>query len=149
MHKRMKLIAGLRAQQRAGQLGMTLMEIMIVLAIIAVVMGFLVGPRVFRMFSESKVKTAQLRASQFVQAHTEWSMNNSDQDCPSSLSDLTKYMDSKETEDSWGKEWVIVCGEEAPEGVSFGVVSMGPDKKRGTDDDINSWEIKKKKAKKE
>jgi prepilin-type N-terminal cleavage/methylation domain-containing protein len=136
--------AGETRSPRLSQAGMTLMEIMIVLAIIAVVMGFLVGPRVYRMFKSSKSETARLRAQQFVEAHTEWALNNDGEDCPGSLSDLGKYMNSKETEDPWGQEFVMVCGEDAPEGVSFGVVSLGEDKKRETKDDIKSWESKKK-----
>jgi prepilin-type N-terminal cleavage/methylation domain-containing protein len=149
MNKRMKSLSSrLTGRACAAQSGMTLIEIMIVLAIIAVVMGFLVGPRVIRMFGESKEKTAMLRAQQFVEAHTEWSMNNDDS-CPSSLDDLVKYTNSKETKDPWGQEYVLVCGEGAPEGVQFGVLSKGEDRKEGTADDVKSWEMKKKDEKKE
>jgi len=149
MNKRMKSLSSrLAGRASAAQSGMTLIEIMIVLAIIAVVMGFLVGPRVIRMFSDSKSKTAMLRAQQFVEAHTEWSMN-SDDTCPSSLDDLLKYMNSKELKDPWGSPYVMVCGEEAPENVPFGVMSKGEDKKDGTEDDVKSWEQKKEKKEKE
>ena len=43
-----------------AQRGMTLLEIMIVLAILALVMGLVVGPRVMKMFGESKVDIARL-----------------------------------------------------------------------------------------
>jgi len=146
MYKRMKSLQAARAAH--SQSGMTLIEIMIVLAIIAVVMGFLVGPKVIRMFSSSQEQTALLRAQQFVEAHTEWSLN-SDESCPSSLEDLVKYMNSKELKDPWGQPYAMVCGEEAPEGIPFGVTSNGPDKKQGTQDDIKSWEGKKKKSAKD
>ena len=136
----------LRAGRLANQAGMTLIEIMIVLAIIAVVMGFLVGPRVLRMFGESKVTSAQVHAGLFVQAHQEWSLN-SDDDCPGNLDDLIKYMNSKDLKDPWGQTYEMVCGDDAPEGISFGVISKGPDKKKGTKDDIKSWESRKKKKK--
>lgn len=144
MYKRMKSLQAARAAH--SQSGMTLIEIMIVLAIIAVVMGFLVGPKVIRMFSDSQEKTALLRSQQFVEAHTEWSLNNDDP-CPSSLEDLVKYMNSKDLKDSWGSEFVMVCGEDAPEGVPFGVMSLGKDKKAETKDDIKSWEGKKRQSK--
>jgi len=41
------------------QAGMTLLEIMIVLAILALVMGLVVGPRVMKMFASSKVEIAK------------------------------------------------------------------------------------------
>lgn len=147
MYKRMKSLQAARAAAQS-QSGMTLIEIMIVLAIIAVVMGFLVGPKVIRMFSSSQEQTALVRAQQFVEAHTEWSLN-SDEACPSSLEDLVKYMNSKELKDPWGQPYVMVCGEEAPEGIPFGVKSNGPDKKAETQDDIKSWEGRKKKSAKD
>ena len=51
-------------------------------------------------------------------------------------------MNKKDTKDGWGNELVMLCGENAPAGAStgFGVLSMGPDGKQGTDDDIKSWE---------
>lgn len=136
-----------RARAASNQAGMTLIEIMIVLAIIAVVMGFLIGPRVLRMFGESKVTEAHMRGSQFVEAYTEWSMNNNAA-CPDGLNDLVDLMNSKELEDPWGSEYIMVCGDEAPDGVPFGVISKGEDGKKGTSDDIKSWESPKKKKKK-
>ena len=44
-----------KKSRRVAQRGMTLLEIMIVLAILALVMGLVVGPRVMKMFGESKV----------------------------------------------------------------------------------------------
>jgi len=43
-----------RRRSRLRQLGMTLLEIMIVLAILALVMGLLVGPQVMKLFTEGK-----------------------------------------------------------------------------------------------
>ena len=127
-----------RSQVRA-ELGMTLLEIMIVLAIIAAVMGLLVGPKVMAMFSDSKVGTTKIMLGQITDARNTWSLT-SDDECPGSLADLAKYRNTKKTKDSWGQEITMVCGESAPEGVAFGVISNGPDKKQGTSDDIKSWE---------
>ena len=49
------------SRSRRAQRGMTLLEIMIVLAILALVMGLVVGPRVMKMFGESKVDIAEAR----------------------------------------------------------------------------------------
>ena len=41
--------------------------------------------------------------------------------------------------DAWGTEWIYLqVGERAPEG-KFDLLSAGPDKQEGTDDDINVW----------
>ena len=50
-----KSIARTSRRRHSGQRGMTLLEIMIVLAILALVMGLVVGPKVIGMFRESKV----------------------------------------------------------------------------------------------
>src|SRR5262245_9251980 len=121
------------------ELGMTLLEIMIVLAILALVMGFLIGPKVWRMFSESKIDIAKLQAKDYQQAYQVWALKSSET-CPSGLKDLQNYRNKKGDKDPWGQEWVMKCGDQAPEGVDFGVVSTGPDKKDGTEDDIKSWE---------
>ena len=47
-----------RRIRRRRNLGMTLLEIMIVLAILALVMGLLVGPQLFKSFSESRASVA-------------------------------------------------------------------------------------------
>ena len=52
----------LRTYRRSPKRGMTLLEIMIVLAILALVMGLVVGPRVMKMFGKSKVDIAALTA---------------------------------------------------------------------------------------
>jgi len=126
-----------------GQRGMTLLEIMIVLAIIALVMGFLVGPRVMQMFAESKSEIARIQVVDIAnKAYGQWMVNNPEDDCPSSIADLQKYTNNpkKEIKDPWKQDLIMTCGESAPEGVPFGVMSKGPDKKEGTDDDIKSWE---------
>ena len=124
------------------QLGMTLLEIMIVLAIIAVVMGFLVGPAVLRQFQGSKVDTTKMIVQKMAnEAYTHWTMASGKQ-CPDSLKDLEKYRNKKDTKDGWGNELVMLCGSNAPAGATtgFAVLSMGPDGKQGTEDDIKSWE---------
>ena len=125
-----------------SQLGMTLLEIMIVLAIIAVVMGFLVGPRVLGMFQDSKKDTTRMIVLKIAnEAYTQWTLATNQQ-CPSSLKDLDKYRNSKDTKDGWGNELIMFCGENAPEGATngFAVMSKGPDGKQDTEDDIKSWE---------
>ena len=125
-----------------GQRGMTLLEIMIVLAILALVMGLVVGPRVMRMFSKSKTDIAQLTVKKFAyEAFGEWSQAHPDKACPDKLEDLSQYMDSKDTKDPWGNPYKLFCGQNLPAGAKGGlaVMSSGPDGKDGTEDDVKSW----------
>ena len=119
---------------------MTLLEIMIVLAIIALVMGLLVGPKVLKSFQQAEEETTQMMVKQLHhQAYPRWTTNNPGEGCPESLEPLTEYTNKQETTDSWGNELVMRCGDNAPEGERFGVLSKGPDGKEGTDDDVTSW----------
>lgn len=125
---------------------MTLLEILIVLAILAVVIGFLFGPQIMQMFGESKVKTTQLMVQKLAfEAYPRWAMDNQ-AICPKSLDDLARYTNNQETNDAWGKPLVMLCGDRAPaEANGFGILSVGEDGKQGTEDDIKSWERSKKK----
>ena len=128
------------------QRGMTLLEIMIVLAIIALVMGFLIGPRVLRSFSKSEEEVARAVAKQFAyQAYTEFKADMR-KPCPGSLDELLEYMDKKDTNDPWGNPYEMYCGDKMPKGTPhrFGVRSNGPDGQPNTSDDIKSWEKKPK-----
>src|SRR5688572_12236363 len=126
-----------------GQRGLTLLEIMIVLAIIGLIMGVLVGPKVMRSFEESRVKTAFLMLKEFEGAYTRWVADN-EGDCPEKLEDLLKYTNKRDLKDPWGPPFVMKCGEAAQSETQFGVISFGKDKKEGSDDDIHSWDSKPK-----
>src|SRR5262245_16437125 len=125
------------------QVGVTLIEIMIVLAIIGLIMGVLVGPKVMRSFSEARIKTTFLMLKEYEGAYTRWVADN-DGDCPESLTALTKYTNKKDLKDVWGTDFVMMCGDQVQTESHFGVVSWGPDKKQNTDDDIHSWDSKPK-----
>ena len=125
-----------------GQAGMTMLEILIVLAILALVMAFLIGPRVMEWFGQSKKTLAGPMVDEYAsKAYPLWSRDNMGKQCPDSLQDLAKYTNKEDPKDPWGNELVMLCGENAPaEAKGFGVLSMGADGKRDTADDIKSWE---------
>lgn len=134
-------------KRRIAQRGMTLLEIMIVLAILALVMGLIVGPRVMAMFGESKVKLTKLKVGKFANdAYAQWSMNNTGKACPEKLTDLNQYMNDQSPEavnDAWGKPLKFFCGQNMPAGVTggFAVMSFGENgvDDNGAGDDVVSW----------
>ena len=140
----MNLLKKLSRQRarRNTQRGMTLLEIMIVLAILALVMGLIVGPRVMKMFGESKVDIAKLTVQKFAnEAFPQWSRAHPDKGCPDKIEDLSEYMDKKDTKDPWGTDYQMLCGANLPPGArGLAVFSAGPDQKPNTADDIKSWE---------
>ena len=96
--------------RRAAQRGMTLLEIMIVLAILALVMGLVVGPRVMKMFGESKIDIAKMTVNKYAnEAFPSWAASHSD-GCPKGLADLNEYMNNKDAKDPWGGQYKMLCG---------------------------------------
>jgi len=122
--------------------GMTLLEIMIVLAILALVMALLVGPRVLNALRDSKVKTTKMKLNQYAnEAFPQWSANHPDKACPDKLADLDEFMNSHDSNDAWARPIKMMCGTNLPPGAKgLAVMSVGEDGKEGTEDDIKSWE---------
>ena len=124
-----------------GQAGMTLLEIMIVLALLALVMALLVGPKVFKMFTKGKEDIAQLAVKQYAfDAYPSWSAANPTKACPGAITELNEYMNAKDAKDPWGGEYQMLCGGELPAGAKgIAIFSPGPDGKPNTEDDVKSW----------
>ncbi|HUH02771.1 MAG TPA: prepilin-type N-terminal cleavage/methylation domain-containing protein [Kofleriaceae bacterium] len=134
--------AAAKGHHLRGQAGMTLLEIMIVLAIIALVMGFLIGPKVIKAFSKSEREIARMEAQEFAcTAYTQF-RSEKRKACPSDLSELLEYMNKKDTKDPWGNEYEMLCGDNKPAEAKMciGVRSNGPDGQANSSDDVNSWD---------
>lgn len=125
---------------RAVEAGFTLLEIMVVLAIIALLAGG-VGAAVFRSFRRAQVQTARLRVKAARDATAQFMIDNSSA-CPHGIEDLInqKYLDRNNSKDPWGKDLIFKCPG-AQDTDSADISSAGPDKQDGTPDDINSWQL--------
>lgn len=129
-----------RGAARAVEAGFTLLEIMVVLAIIALLAGG-VGAAVFRQFKKAQTSTARLRVKAARDATSQFMIDNSST-CPRGIEDLVnqKYLDRNNAKDPWGKDLVFRCpGTQDTD--SADISSSGPDKQDGTPDDINSWQL--------
>jgi len=125
-----KLVA--RRTSKGGQRGVTLVEVLIVVAIMAVIAGgatLLVFPK----YKSAKIQSAVVGASAVKQAAELYINLDSDGgECPS-LKDLVdvKNIDSSKTDDPFGKPYRIVCADG-----DVRVYSDGNDRQEGTADDI-------------
>lgn len=112
--------------------GVTLVEVLIVVAIVAMVAG---GVTVFALpkYREAQVKSAETWARTIRAAIQNWQAASNETGCPT-ISQLVqeKHLDpGTSTKDPWGQDFILSCTED-----EIFVSSMGPDKKKGTKDDI-------------
>lgn len=118
---------------RAAARGMTLIEIMIVVAIIAMVTGAVAVLAIPKM-KEAQIKTCETAARTVRTAVNQWQLSNNDYGtCPTTSQLVSdKQLDAGQaTADPWGQDFKVECtGDEVI------VSSSGPDKKPGTQDDI-------------
>lgn len=132
---------------RKAQRGLTLLEIMIVIAILGLLVVIVV-PRVMDAFGKSKIDLTKVQVDQFANKYYPvWSMQNNDKGCSdATLLDIGKANDHTMTDedlkDPYGHPIQLMCEESKFKGVySFG--ENGKDDK-GIGDDIKSWERVKK-----
>ncbi|HEX3595832.1 MAG TPA: type II secretion system protein [Polyangiaceae bacterium] len=122
----------LRRVRRSLERGVTLVEVLIVVAIIAMVAS---GVAVFALprYKEAQVKSAETGARVIRGAIQNWQRINNESSCPT-ISQLVqeKQLDSaSNTSDPWGEQYQLACTDD-----DVIVGSNGPDKKKGTPDDI-------------
>jgi general secretion pathway protein G len=125
------LVRRLRRLRRTR--GVTLFEVLIVVAILAMVAS---GVAVFALprFQDSQKKTAESGARTIRMAVQQWQAANNETSCPT-VSQLIqdKQLDSgQNTNDPWGQAYNLNCSDD-----EVTVMSNGPDKKKGTKDDIS------------
>lgn len=123
---------------RRRDAGMTMLEIMIVLALIGLVMSA-VGVGVFAQFKKGQRKVAQAQVNDIAAKIVQFMADNTNE-CPKGMDDLVaqKYLPKKQ-KDPWNRDLVIRCpGTVNTDGVD--VISFGPDGQEGTADDVKAAE---------
>jgi type II secretory pathway pseudopilin PulG len=106
--------------------------VLIVVAIVAMVAG---GVTVFALprYREAQIRSAETWARTIRAAVQNWQSTSNETSCPT-IAQLVqeKHLDSGSTTvDPWGQQFQLTCSED-----EVFVLSTGPDKKKGTKDDI-------------
>jgi len=121
-----------RRLQQAAQRGATLIEVIIVVAIMAMIAGgvSLVALPKYREAQRSTAKTSAMALRRAIQS---WQMTNNEITCPThaQLVDERQVDSAADPDDPWGQPWAFECSDD-----EVFVRSSGPDKQPGTDDDI-------------
>jgi general secretion pathway protein G len=129
-----------KKRRRITDAGFTLLEIMVVLAIIALIAGG-VGAAVFKQYKKAQIQTAKMRVKAARDATAQFMMDNSN-NCPKGIDELLsqKYLDKNNGKDPWGKDLLFRCpGTQDTD--SADITSAGPDRQEGSGDDIKSWDL--------
>ncbi len=137
MDERRKIVRRLYA--RRHERGVTLVEVMIVVAIMALIsagVAFGVLPKM----KEAQTKTSRDNARSMRQIASQYYAEHTDQ-CPTpELLVKERQLDSaSKISDAWGNNFEIICDSAADEII---VTSAGPNKKKGDTDDIRIPELK-------
>jgi len=125
---------------RAVERGFTLLEIMIVLAIMGMIVTG-VSIKVFSQLKKAKTQAAKIGVKKIIDASGRF-MASAGSGCPKGVDELISQgeLSKNDIKDPWGSAYVFRCpGTQDTEGVD--VISWGPDKADGTQDDIRSWEV--------
>jgi len=118
--------------RRAAERGVTLIEILIVLAIVGLIAGGVAVVAVPK-YQEAQKKQAQIDARTIHPAAEKYRVDHTGEGCPTVelLRDKNELSKSSKITDPWDSPYKIICGDE-----DITVLSFGPDKKEGTADDI-------------
>lgn len=150
-------VAGIRGVRRAARPGFTLIEVMIVIAIVLALTG-LIGVAVLGRRDSAKKDTAKIELNTIKNAldlfRHDFDRYPKDEEGLSVLWDKSKldpeadvnkwqgYLKDPLPNDRWGHPWGYrQQSEHNDDATRFDLWSFGPDGQEGTDDDINSWTV--------
>jgi general secretion pathway protein G len=123
--------------RRTRDRGFTLLELMIVLALIGLIASA-IGTTIYRRYVEGQIKTTKLQLREVMGLVQESMLEDST--CPTLEQLQARQVLRKLPRDSWGTPLVLHCpSEHGTDPVD--VISYGPDKKPDTPDDIVSWQL--------
>ena len=148
---------GVTSSGRVPRAGFTLIEVMIVIAIVLALTG-LIGVAVFSRRDEAKKDTAKIEMNTIKQAldffRNDFDRYPKDEEGIAVLWDKSKldpevdaakwkgYLKDPLPNDRWGHAWGYRQQSEHSDDVTrYDLWSFGPDGQEGTDDDITSWSI--------
>ena len=124
-----------KAAARRRSRGMSLIEIMVVMAIISMILGG-IGVVAFNQFKKAQLDNAKNETVRIKQAVEQYMLQKRGK-CPKSLQDLKAAgIVDKISKDPWGNDFEIKCPGEK---TSVDVISPGPDGELGTPDDIANY----------
>ena len=132
MLKRVAMNQHERRPDRVAERGVTLVEMLIVVAIMSLVASG-IAVAAYKYWSMAQIKTATANARSLRGLVKAWWLANESGECPT-LDDLIRSGGADEDTsrvDPWGSAWRIEC-----DGARVSVSSDGPDRKAGTTDDI-------------
>ncbi len=133
-HKGLRRTRFGRSLAHAG--GMTIVELMIVLTIIASIMG-VVGFYVFGALDKANISEARIEITQLSNMCNAYYLSSSPKKMPDSLSDLAEGpspLTQKVPKDPWGNDYIY-----KKEGTrTVKIYSAGPDGSEGTEDDVHA-----------
>jgi general secretion pathway protein G len=139
-----------RQNKKKNTKGFTLMEVLIVIALLAT-LGTFAGVKLLARLKEGRINAAKIQMSGFSQALQSYSLDNGSypttaQGLEALISKPTTgpepkryspdgYFEKKTIpKDPWGNDYVYVC----EDGQTYEITSAGPDGKPGSEDDIKS-----------
>lgn len=122
----------------AGQRGMTIVELMIVMTIIASIMG-VIGVYVFGALDKANIQQARIQINKTRGLVEQYYLSSSPRQFPNTLEDLAAGptpIVKKVDKDPWGNDLVYkkISNRE------FEIYSVGPDGSEGTEDDVHLTE---------
>ena len=131
-----QLLQRVRAARQA-QRGVTLVEVLIVVAIMALIAGG-VGFMVIPKYREAQIDAATTDAREIRKVVITYMALKSSGECPTVQTLIAdRELDAQDGgEDPWGSPYNIICA-----GDDVAVISPGPDKQEGTEDDIVAGDI--------
>ncbi len=122
----------IRRMKRAASRGVTLIEILIVLAIVGLIAGGVAVVAVPK-YQESQKNQAKIDARTIHPVAEKYRVDHPGEQCPTVelLRDKKELSQASKVTDPWDTPYKILCGDE-----DITVMSLGPDKKENTADDI-------------